>query len=210
ALPFHGELEEWLPLWQHLDDCADVAGMLWDDWVAPSIKTQIACGLPSEQHARTLLVWLAGAHDLGKATPGFAIQSLDLAAELSGRGLHVSGMIRNDRYLLRHEVSSAAILARWLTRHTNMRSRQQQQVTSVVAGHHGYFPEARAVKLAPLDQAALFGTGSWIDVQDLLADRVAQRAGVHPAWIEWAKLELSQPTQMLLTGLVIMADWIAS
>src|SRR5699024_9388943 len=96
ALPYSGELEEWLPLWQHLDDCADVAGMLWDHWVAPSVRSRIARELPSEQHARALLVWLAGAHDLGKATPGFAIQSLDLAAELTGRGLHVSGMIRND------------------------------------------------------------------------------------------------------------------
>lgn len=26
--PFVGDVEHWLPLWQHLDDAADVAGML--------------------------------------------------------------------------------------------------------------------------------------------------------------------------------------
>ncbi|WP_238816046.1 HD domain-containing protein [Nocardia brasiliensis] len=28
---------EWLPLWQHMDDSADVAGHLFDRWLAPSV-----------------------------------------------------------------------------------------------------------------------------------------------------------------------------
>ena len=33
--PYRGaslEVEGWLPLWQHMDDAADVAGLLWEDY----------------------------------------------------------------------------------------------------------------------------------------------------------------------------------
>lgn len=209
--PYIGTVERWLPLWQHLDDTADVAGLLWDHWLAPSARQLISSCLPgAEDDARRLLVWLAGAHDLGKASPAFAVQGRELCADMEHLGLAVGAMVRHDRAKLRHEVASGAILDRWLARHTTMRPRRRNQLTCIVGGHHGTYPVANVVTGAERDQPMLLGTGAWIEVQDLLADRAAHRAGVTADWLDWSSLRLSQPAQMLITGVVVMADWIAS
>jgi len=208
--PYVGVPERWLPLWQHLDDAADIAGYLWDEWLATSVRKAISSGLPSEAHARQLLIWLAGTHDLGKASPAFAVQGRELCSDMEHLGLKVGAMVSTDRAKLRHEVAGAAILSRWLDRHTAIPRHRRDQVTCVIGGHHGSFPMAGDVSSAAVDQPSLFGTGPWIDMQDLLADRAAERCGVDTEWIDWTTLRISQPTQMLLTGLVVMADWIAS
>lgn len=60
----------WLPLWRHLADAADVAGWLWDHWLSPAVRRRIGDELPGgDADGRTLAAWLAGVHDVGKATP---------------------------------------------------------------------------------------------------------------------------------------------
>ncbi|MGQ4819299.1 CRISPR-associated endonuclease Cas3'', partial [Enterococcus faecium] len=69
---------DWMPLWQHLDDTAAVAGRHWDDWLPRSVRRQIAgCVGGDEERARRLVCWLAGLHDVGKASPAFAVQYPD-------------------------------------------------------------------------------------------------------------------------------------
>ena len=208
--PFVGDVEHWLPLWQHLDDAADVAGMLWDEWLAPSIRSAVAASMPSEGDARRLAVWLAASHDLGKASPAFAVQGRELCADMEHLGLPVGPMVRQDRAKLRHEIASGAILDRWLGRYTSLPPHRRDQLTCIVGGHHGSYPSAVAVSSAPIEQSSLFGTGAWIAVQDLLANRVAARTGITGDWLDWSTLQLPQQVQMILTGLVVMADWIAS
>ena len=78
----------WLPLWRHLDDAAAVAGRLWDEWLPGSVRNRITGCLPGGDAAgRSLLVWLAGVHDIGKATPAFAMQVPELADRMRRRGL---------------------------------------------------------------------------------------------------------------------------
>lgn len=199
-----------MPLWQHIDDAADAAQLLWRHWVSASIRNRISEELPSPEHAEALFVWLAAAHDLGKATPAFASGSPALAAELKAQGLDIGALAATERSLLRHEVASGAILNAWLDHHTNMPRRSRRQLTGIVAGHHGEYPPAYFVQQAPTRQSMLFGRDTWRQAQAVLADRVAQRAGVSSNWLNWEDLRLSQPVQVLLTGLVIMADWIAS
>gem|GEM_PF-5433087 len=57
------------PLLFHMLDVAAVAGLVWDHWLAPSIRKRIECALGSA--AKSQVVFLAGTHDLGKASPGF-------------------------------------------------------------------------------------------------------------------------------------------
>ena len=60
-----GDGDTWLPLWQHLEDAAAVAGLLWDHWLPDSAKDHIAAALPGgHDDGRILLTWLAGVHDL--------------------------------------------------------------------------------------------------------------------------------------------------
>lgn len=60
----------WLPLYIHLSDTAHTMVRLWDEWVPQNVKNLFArycCG--NEQLARKALVFLAGAHDIGKPRP---------------------------------------------------------------------------------------------------------------------------------------------
>lgn len=202
--------EEWLPLWQHMDDAADVAGLLWDEWLADSLRRLVSDALPSgEDDAKRLLTWLAGVHDIGKATPAFAVQAPTLADRMRRAGLSFGPMVVADHRLLRHEVAGAAILDRWLEERAGLSRVGRRQLTDVVAGHHGAFPLQSVVQEAP-GRPHLIGGEAWAGLQDALLDRAGERAGVRDRWASWLEVRLPQSAQMILTGVVVVADWIAS
>jgi len=204
------EVEEWLPLWQHMDDAADVAGLLWDEWLPLSLRRLVADHLPGgEDDARRLVTWLSAVHDIGKATPAFSVQVAVLADRMRRAGLTFGPMVHADRRLLRHEVAGAAVLERWLEDRGGFGRLARHQLSTVVAGHHGVIPDLSAVQDAP-GRPHLIGDGLWVDVQDALLDRAARRAEVDERLPEWRGVRLSQVTQMLVTGIVVVADWIAS
>ncbi len=206
--PYDHEVERWLPLHQHLDDAADVAGLLVDRWLSPATRSLLADAFTGDTDlARRYVVWLAGVHDVGKATPAFAVQVPRLADRMIAAGLPIGPTVLTDRSRLRHELAGAAILDRWLAARTALRPRARLQITDVVAGHHGSFPTTARLHGAP-GMPALIGTGTWVQVQDALLDRAAVRAGLDPA--ELTGIRLPQAVQMLVTGVVVMADWIAS
>ncbi|ROO52782.1 CRISPR-associated Cas3 family helicase [Micromonospora sp. Llam0] len=198
----------WLPLWRHLADTADVAGQLWDHWLGPAVRRRIADELPGgDADGRTLAVWIAGVHDIGKATPAFAHQAGNLAERMRDHGLgYQRDLIRADRRYAPHATAGHIVLAHWL---------DQQNWTDphpfavIVGGHHGVPPTdegLRDVQLRP----HLLGDDAWRHVQQELLDWMAQRSGVAERLDDWSTVTLSQPTQAVLTGLVIVADWIAS
>lgn len=208
--PYDAPVEEWAPVWRHLDDTADVAGLLWDHWLADDVRRLLTTAAGGEADAaRSVMRFLAGVHDVGKVTPAFACQVPVLGDRMHGAGLRISPATLADRSMLRHEIAGAAILDRWLTRHTPLSRWARPTLTAVVAGHHGGFPARSSVPDAPT-RPHLFGEGTWSAAQDMLVDRAAARAGVADGWPGWGRLRLSGPASMLLTGLVVMADWIAS
>lgn len=208
--PGDTDVEKWLPLWQHLDDTADVAGRLWDRWLAPSVRRLVGDALPDgEDDGRKLLVWLAGVHDIGKATPAFAVQAEPLADAMVREGLKLGPTVHDERTRLRHEIAGAAIIDRWLEDYGITR-RTSGQLTAVIAGHHGTFPMPAGVTSAWADHQELMGDGLWPVVQTALADRAAERARVTERLPAWQSLLLPQTVQMMLTGVVAVADWIAS
>jgi CRISPR-associated endonuclease/helicase Cas3 len=206
---------EWLPLWRHLDDAAGVAGLLWDRWLPDATKHLITGALPGgEADGRRLAVWLAGVHDIGKATPAFAIQLRSLAAPMRERGLGMPFDIPyGDRVLARHAVAGQILLEQWLTSTHRWSPRQTRQYAIVVGGHHGVPPSAAEIRQAT-ERPHLLGLGSdqrsWQVVHQELLDRAAECYHVTGRLPHWQGLKLSQPVQVLLTGLVIVADWIAS
>lgn len=82
--------EGWLPLWRHMEDSAAVAGLLWDRWLPANVRALISGALPGgERDGQRLAVWLAGVHDVGKATPAFACQVDQLADVMRAQGLEI-------------------------------------------------------------------------------------------------------------------------
>jgi CRISPR-associated endonuclease/helicase Cas3 len=82
----------WLPLWQHMDDSAAIAGGLFDRWLPPHVVGLLANLFDGDRAAaRTAMTLLAGLHDLGKVTPAFAVQDGVLAGLMARHGLDMPG-----------------------------------------------------------------------------------------------------------------------
>ncbi|WP_240772535.1 CRISPR-associated helicase Cas3' [Nocardia sp. CS682] len=202
---------EWLPLWQHMDDSADVAGHLFDHWLAPSVVELLVKELGGDREAaRCAVRFLAGAHDLGKATPAFAIQHEKLAQRMREHGLYMPLNRREmaDRQLAHHTVAGHHLLIGWLVERGWSR-RWAAAWGVVLGGHHGAPPDEDD-RLLPQSYPHLFGEGKWVQVQRELLCRMARRSEVLNYLDSWRELRLSVRFQVLVTGIVIVSDWIAS
>ncbi|WP_280316946.1 CRISPR-associated helicase Cas3' [Nocardia wallacei] len=202
---------DWLPLWQHMDDAADVAGWLFDRWLPGSVVELLARDLGGDVvAARAAVRFLAGVHDVGKATPAFAIQHDLLAQRMREFGLSMPTSKRElpDRDQAHHTVTGHHLLVAWLGERRWRRSVARSWGV-VVGGHHGVPLESDPADTAQA-YPCLFGQGLWRSVQWELADRVAARTGAADYLDRWRDVKLSTGFQVLATGLVIMSDWIAS
>lgn len=211
------DTDDWLPLWRHMEDSAAVAALLWDQWLPAGVRGLVGAALPAgEKDGRALAVWLAGVHDIGKATPAFACQVPLLADAMRDRGLEMRSReaFGPDRRLAPHGLAGQVLLAEWLEDRIGWTPSATGQFTVAVGGHHGLPPEHGQIK-ALHDHEELLrtpGPGSrlWRDTQAELLDACAAHFGVEDRLAAWATVKLPQPVQVLLTALVIVADWIAS
>lgn len=203
----------WLPLWQHMDDSADIAGGLFDTWLAPSAVELLAMPFAGDiAVVRTAITFLAGMHDLGKATPAFAIQDGTLAQRMREHGLYMPSTKAElvDRRKVHHSLAGHHLLCRWLVNRGWPRTAVATWAV-VLGGHHGVPPNSVSItEGAPSEFPCLYGEGRWEDVQRELADRVTDRTGAGKYLDEWREVRLPASFQVLVTGLVILADWIAS
>ncbi|MFI2415660.1 CRISPR-associated helicase Cas3' [Streptomyces sp. NPDC018947] len=200
-----------------MEDSAAVAGLLWDQWLPVGVRRLVAEALPrGESDARALAVWLAGVHDIGKATPAFACQVDQLADAMRGQGLEMRSAraVGPDRRIAPHGLAGQVLLGEWLEERHGWGPARTGQLTVVVGGHHGVPPEHGQIK-------ALYGheellrtpgasSGVWRQVQTELLDACAGHFGVAGRLGAWRAVKLPQPVQVLLTALVIVSDWIAS
>ncbi|HSY14372.1 MAG TPA: CRISPR-associated helicase Cas3', partial [Jatrophihabitantaceae bacterium] len=199
----------WMPLWQHLDDSAAVAGQLWDEWLPAQVRHVISAALPDGQRdGRLLLRWLAGVHDVGKVSPVFAVQVPRAADAMRQQGLAMPQSFV-ERTLLRHELAGHLILSRWLKQNYEWDSMRSGPFAIVVGGHHGLPPDANQLNTAR-KHPEMLGTGLWTDVQDEYLSRAEVRLDVAARLPYWRGSQLAPTAQVLLTAAVIVSDWIAS
>ncbi|MFF7452174.1 MULTISPECIES: CRISPR-associated helicase Cas3' [unclassified Streptomyces] len=200
-----------------MEDAAAVAGLLWDEWLPAGVRRLIAQALPGgEVDGRRLVMWLAGVHDIGKATPAFACQVDQLAEVMRSQGLDMRSAraMGADRRLAPHALAGQVLLAEWLEECHGWGARQTGQFTGVVGGHHGVPPEHGQLK-ALYDREELLrsagpSSARWRQVQTELLDACAEQFAVQERLAAWRAVKLPQPAQVLLSALVIVSDWIAS
>lgn len=205
----------WLPLYRHMADSAFVAARLWDEWLPPQVRGLIASVLPhGESDARLLAVWLAATHDIGKATPAFACQVEHLADGMRAYGLDMPLQKQMaDRRLAPHGLAGQLILRDWLADRHNWRERDTNQLAVIAGGHHGIPPTNTAVTALDNRPDLLRTPGctsTWRATQTELLDVAASVTGADLRLTDWRTVKLPQTAQVLLTALVITADWIAS
>lgn len=164
-------------LYTHIIDTVKKAENIYDDWLAPGLKAL----LPS----RELCVFLAAAHDLGKASPVFQ-------AHLNGKGKNKP----------RHWNISYEILRR---------ANYHRSICAVLASHHGAPPDDRTLnklKECAYDDRCGFYNMDYSKAQKELLAYAKELSGLDLTPDNIRPLEKYQ--QMLLTGFVIICDWIAS
>ena len=202
--------EGWLPLYQHMTDSSAVARLLVQEWLAPAVRDQIVDHAGGSEEALSLVSWLTALHDIGKATPGFQYKVDRLAERVRDLGL-----VMPDGYLPHppsHAYMSQALLYRCLQQEHGWEGSVATTYAIVLGGHHGAPPNSGAVRsllTAPIQKENL-GDDNWAVVQRELIQYATCLTGADPYLARWRGVSLPPTLQMLLTGVVIMADWIAS
>lgn len=206
--------EAWLPSWQHMADTAEIMSLLVRDWLPESIRLQL-CQSLSEEDMLRVARFLALVHDLGKLTPLFVSKILPMLPAVREHLRAMNFFVAEAAQFMDarhspHGLAGAIFLCQ---------EGCPRGIASVVAAHHG--KPAAGIDAAqfredgydyPLHYFGLHGQGS----------REGQRWHlVRKAWLDFALRDcgyasasdlpvLNQRTQMLLSGLLVVADWVAS
>ncbi|MFF2330985.1 MULTISPECIES: CRISPR-associated helicase Cas3' [unclassified Streptomyces] len=209
---FHG-LEDLgpYPVICHLIDTAMIVRELWDNYLTAGQRHLIATGWGiRESHARHLLMFWAGLHDLGKICPAFTHQ-----AQLAAAGLRADPAysMPDDSTSIRHErvshLTVPALLAQagYPTDGRPLRS-IAHQIGQILGGHHGTYGDALdAHTLAsPHDQEPRVGEEGWNE------QRAAHLNTMHTLCASPEPPTRFAPagTCLIATGLIVLADWLAS
>lgn len=207
------EPEDWLDLPRHLTDSAAVGRWLWTEWLAPGVAAWLDAGLDLKGEGAVFAAWLAGVHDCGKATQAFAgqLQKQRERAAFAGRirdaGLPLSGPAGPADWFP-HSAGSQVAIKRWLLTEGVTRSRRAADAIASIAGaHHGLPADRSHLRRAEADAEL---NPEWARVQDELVAGITARLQARPVLERALRAGLSAHHQMILTGLVVMADWIAS
>lgn len=199
------EVEQWLPLHQHLDDAQGVAGLLFDHWIPAPVIRRIADEVGGYSAARGLLMWLAAVHDVGKVSPAFSMQVKLLRDRMVDAGFRLESELADGdlRSRINHALVGHVAVMSWLVGQ-GVSPNAALPLASVVGSHHGTTPEwSRLAEV--VEHLDYSGDESWVEVRDAVLTRATGRYGPM-----FATGRLTTPSLVLLTALVIVADWIAS
>lgn len=210
---------EWLPLYVHMADSAAMAARIWDTWVPYGTKSIISRDLGNDDDlARKLMIFLAGVHDIGKATPVFQAKPISfgpdaesLAWKPEQAGLPMIAGLRDTSHPT-HPIAGQVILERYFSLVHKWGGRESRQYACVVGGHHGTPPDKSKLESARLGKTESgLDSEVWKTTQNELIEFVAGTVGMgDEEWELLSKKRFSAQSAVLATGLVIMADWIAS
>lgn len=196
--------ERYLPLWLHHRDTEAVMDKLVSCWLPDAAQECIKENL-SDDELRKLVCFLALVHDLGKATPCFQ-QKVAPLVEGGSERLAVCGLRWG--VLPNASVSPHAIAGEILLLDRGCPA----SVASIIGAHHGK-PSSNC-GYEPCEQLEIyhenyFGKAerAWRSAQQGLIDQALEGAG----YADMGEIPMvSVPVQLILSGLLIMADWLAS
>lgn len=181
------------PLLYHMLDVAAVASLVWDNHLNARVRERLESALGTE--ARSQVIFVSGAHDIGKASPGFQkrapkpSQSLELQFSVNDQ----------DRP---HGFVSAHVLSEVLG--SSAASRLLGQVSG---GHHGVFPRSCDLRMG----RDTLGNTNWEVARRSVLNEFADIVGLDLKRAFQSEAELSDPFSVpVLAGLISVVDWIGS
>jgi CRISPR-associated endonuclease/helicase Cas3 len=196
-------------LLEHLLDTAAVAERMWDEFLAPATRALVDEVAGGAGRGRVLFAWLCGIHDLGKATPAFQRMWPEGAVAVRAAGLGWDEpTLATCKQKWRHDRAGAYVLRRLLPE-AGWPGEHVAWVWPLVAGHHGTYPAAVVPPRQGLGEHA--GGKAWDRAQEALLRRfTAEVTGAADAGAITPARVPSRAAQLHLSGLIVMADWIAS
>ena len=197
----------WLPLWMHLRDTAGIMVYLVQRWLPESVRQHIEL---DEDLLTQTACFLGLVHDLGKASTNFQgpiMAQLPEPRQCLEKYTTLSYREQNRKYS-RHALASEAIL-RWL--------KCPNGLASVAGAHHGKPQTGKDVfdQLGDEEEEGSWESNYWPEGEQKfwescwreLFDYALQESGFSSV-DELPQLTI--PAEILLAGLLIMADWVAS
>ena len=196
-----------LSLPQHMTDAGSVAAELWDKWLSPGAKQRIMKMLNlTQDEAKSFACWVAATHDIGKATPEFA-------GQLDSRGREELRVFRDrieeHKFNFPNHLTTPPAGTR--CPHYTDDAETAGTIASIAGAHHGvpaaYTPGTPGQDFAIFEALNDKWHQAWHELFEMTleqtgADQVLQKL------MSGTKIPVA--VQLYLTGLVIMADWIAS
>lgn len=211
----------WLPLLVHLKDTANVCGLLYNHWLSDGVKDLLMNSVISDYEDKDELVlklcrFLGWAHDLGKATSIFQVKksfngdveldSLILEKLISAGFKDLDKFALAKRENIAHNISGQYLLTKFGVNFC---------VANIIGAHHGRPISDNEAKICDSFTSSLFQDDKisseraifWQDLQKNIFDKALLECG----FSDPKDLPLiSQPGQVILSGLLVMADWISS
>lgn len=214
-------IPKWLPLMIHLNDTMEVCGLLYEYWLSEGVKDFLHESVKSHSNDNALLLknlckFLGATHDIGKAIPIFQFKpsiyndkELDdiIIDNLKKAGFkNIDLFSYNKKENLPHNQSGQYILDKFGVNFC---------VANIVGAHHGR-PLSRFIS----DECFSYSSSIYQD-DNINSDLAKSWQEIHKNIFDWAMSAcdftyasdlplISQPGQVILSGLLIMADWIAS
>ncbi|MFD8193103.1 CRISPR-associated helicase Cas3' [Streptomyces wuyuanensis] len=193
------------PLVRHLIDTAAMALHIWDVYLSGNQRRSIAQGMDFEEEperARAVVALCAGLHDIGKVS-GFQFCSHSARAHLSATFLSEQGALGNER--IAHDVAgmravSAVLGALGFEGDADEMAKAAERIAEIVGGHHGRFHRNEFHGDLPF-----LGGPAWARQREAHAVAVHELLGSPQA-----PGEFKAPAAALVTGVVILADWLMS
>ncbi|MCL2865053.1 MAG: CRISPR-associated helicase Cas3' [Lachnospiraceae bacterium] len=195
--PKNDDPDKIVSLQTHLEKTANVARELWEHWLPEVLK---------EQLEERLLIFLAYAHDLGKASPVFqrkrGFNTKDTDDYIYNRLERADYALK--QYREENKTPHALVSFGILRQHGFSDS-----ISVVVGGHHGAPPTRDEIKALDIyDDNCGFDEISWKEAQEVLLEEALMISGLTKE--EASNRILIRSQQVLYSGLIILADWIAS
>ncbi len=193
-------------------DSAAIAQKLWNRWLSGGVKQAIEAASTQTGCVERLFVFLSATHDLGKATPVFqtkksAYINLD---NLAAERVQLTGLpLKPASYFSRASKTPHALATQLLLEQAGC----DKSIAVILGSHHGKPPDNTTLANCGIGTYAenfhlgKEGKDAWVDVQRELLDFALKLSGFSSI------KEIPRPSmavQVLLSGMVIMADWIAS
>ena len=208
---------DWLNLPQHMMDSAQVGAYLWSHYLSENHRSFIQDQLDlSSEDCQRFVAFLCGSHDVGKASHSFASQLNEssrysfLADQIRATGLSLPATVSPDQWAP-HSAASYIILARFFDQKFGQSSyRTLSHLGQILGAHHGLPAGSDHRKNAKREVDNL--SDGWAIAHNELLSKILELTQAEPAIIQLLsqRTKLKDNAKMILTGVVIMADWIAS